>query len=51
MSDDVAMVKIGCACARCRSLGGGVTLMGVEIGRSVVILGLLDCQLFCCILM
>ena len=37
-------------CACCRSLGGEATSRGVERGRSVVILGFVDCQFFCCIL-
>ena len=37
-------------CACCQSLGGGASSRSVERGRSVVILGFLECQFFCCIL-
>ena len=51
MSDDVAMVT-NRLCVRALSVSfGGEMSMGVEGGRSVVILGLVNCQFFCCILM
>ena len=51
MSDDVAMVT-NRLCVRALSVSsGGVKSRGVERGRSVVILGCVDCQFFCCVLM
>ena len=52
MSDDVAIVTNRlCVRALLVPWGGGATSRGVERGRSVVILGFVDCQFFCCILM
>ena len=51
MSDDVAIVT-NRLCVRTLSVScGAAASMGVDGDRSVVILGLVDCQFFCCILM
>ena len=46
MSDDVA-IETNRLCVRALSVSwGGATLRGVERGRSVVMLGFVDCQFF-----
>ena len=51
MSDNAEMVTNRVVCAYVVGiLGEGAMSRGVEIGISVVILGFVDCQLFCCIL-